>query len=196
MNECVNTTTSLLWCKGKTSLAGIRDKVYRISKSDIVTWPTRDEANAGKYVGSFVLAAEAYWKQVDILSGKSSLKAEAQGEKPSKTMKNTLEMVYPGVNEDANRVMAEALNGDEAYIVRDSEGRWRIVGNEMFQTDTTINQDNGQGDTGTTGTTITATVTDLTAAPFYDGSIIVGYTTQGDPIDINPQDEPSGSGSN
>ena len=50
-------------------------------------------------------------------------------------------------------------------------GNWRVVGSEKWLTKTTVAQDNGQGPTGTTSTTIAVEASDEVPAPFYFGVI-------------------------
>ena len=49
-------------------------------------------------------------------------------------------------------------------------GRFRVVGNERWQSITTVAQDNGQG-TNPASTTIEVSATDELAAPFYTGTL-------------------------
>lgn len=186
MNTCETNTKSLRWCQGKTVVPGIRPRVYYVAKNDIVSWPTLAD---GKYVGDFVLAADKKWQVIDILNAKSNVTSESQGEKPSKTFKNTLKVVYPELNEDLNAAAEELNSGDHVFIHRDGAGKFKVVGSELDQTDTVISTDTGEGATGTSGATITATATDVTPAPFYDGSIM---TDEGE---VNPKGSGSASGS-
>ena len=51
------------------------------------------------------------------------------------------------------------------------KGFFRVVGSEKWITKTTVTQDNGQGPTGATSTTINVEATDEMPAPFYSGII-------------------------
>lgn len=187
MNICESNTKSLRWCQGKTVVPGIKPRVYYVAKNDIVAWPTLE---GGKYTGDFVLAAEKTWQVIDLLNAKSNVTSETQSEKPSKTFKNTLKVVYPELNEDLNAAAEDLISGDHVFIYQTPRGQFKVVGSQLDQTDTTVNTDTGEGVTGTAGATITATATDYTPAPFYNGSIV---TDEGE---VNPQGSGSGSGSN
>ena len=128
-------------------------------------------ANAPRFDIHFVLKADAKWKFIDILPDKSQLTSEAQGELPSQTQLNKLTAVHPGVGEDATAAAAYLNNSDNVFLVQDMKGNWRVVGCDKWITKTTVAQDNGQGATGTTSTTISVEATDEVPAPFYSGTI-------------------------
>ena len=193
--SCSTLQRSLEWCMGTPELPGIRRRIYYISKDQIAQWPryNRDvntrRANAAELIGSFILVADAAWKYIDILADKSQLTSEAQGELPSQTQLNKLVAVHPGVGPEATAAACYLNNSDNVFIVEDMKGFFRVVGCEKWMTKTTVTQDNGQGPTGTTSTTINVEATDEVPAPFYYGTI---ETEDGD-IDCS---ENGGSGSN
>ena len=161
---------------GTPELPGIRRRIYYISKSLIARWPTynRDDnlrAKTAALTGSFTLVADATWKYIDILADKSQLTSEAQGEIPSQTQLNKLTAVHPGVGPDASAAACYLNNSDNVFIVEDMRGFHRVVGSERWITKTTVSQDNGQGPTGATSTTISVEATDEIPAPFYLGII-------------------------
>lgn len=77
-------------------------------------------------------------------------------------------------------------NSDVVCISQDADGKYRVTGSEMSQTKVTVNQDGGQGFTGTASTTINVEAGDLIPAPFYEGEI---DTEDGI---VNPQGSGSG----
>ena len=176
-NTCLNIQKSLGWCQGTPELPGIMRRLYYLSKSMIVKWPSlkRDANNvrciSAAYEGDFSLAADEKWRYIDILPEKSQLTSEAQGELPSQTQLNKLTAVHPAVSEEASAAAAYLNNSDNVFIVQDMRGNWRVVGSERWTTKTTVAQDNGQGATGTTSTTISVEATDEVPAPFYHGVI-------------------------
>ena len=107
-NPCASTALyeSLVHCKGATVLPGLRPHIFYIPKHDIVTFPTPpNTVPSGGTMGAlatisedFVLAADAKWKKIDIVSNASNVNAESQGEAPSKTFNNTGVFKYPGNN--------------------------------------------------------------------------------------------------
>lgn len=182
MPTCSNIQKSLDWCLGTPELPGIQRKVYYIAKSNIVKWPTLQRDANGRVTsailqGSFTLAADAKWKFVTVLPDKSQLSSDPQGELPSQTQLNKLTLVHPAVGVDASAAPAYMNNSDNVFIVVDMKGNFRVVGSERWQTKTTVAQDNGQGPTGTTSTTIVVEATDEIISPFYTGVIV---TDEGD----------------
>ena len=172
MAECLNIQKSLGWWQGTPELPGVKRRIYYISKGDIVEWPTLPRDNNGRitaavYDGSFVLKADTKWKYIDILPDKSQLTSEPQGELPSQTQLNKLVAVHPGVGMEASAAAAYINNCDNVFIVEDMKGFFRVVGCDKWQTKATVNQDLGQGPTGTTSTTINVEASDECPAPFY-----------------------------
>lgn len=176
-NNCSPLQKSLAWCMGTPELPGIRRRIYYIAKDQIARWPTfnRDEYNRTKtavLTGNFTLLADAKWRYIDILSDKSQLTSEAQGEIPSQTQLNKLTAVHPGVGPDASAAACYLNNSDNVFVVEDMKGFYRVVGSEKWISKTTVAQDNGQGPTGTTSTTISVEATDEVPAPFYIGTLL------------------------
>lgn len=174
--NCTPLQKSLEWCMGTPELPGIRKRIYYIAKSQIAKWPpyNRDEnrrAKTAALTGNFTLVADATWKYIDILADKSQLTSEAQGEIPSQTQLNKLTAVHPGVGPEASAAACYLNNSDNVFIVEDTKGYYRVVGCEKWVTKTTVAQDNGQGPTGTTSTTISVEATDEVPSPFYFGTI-------------------------
>ena len=177
MPNCSPLQKSLAWCMGKPELPGIRKRIYYISKDQIAEWPTyiRDVNNRrmkkAAYRGDFVLVADAKWKYIDIIPEKSQLTSEPQGELPSQTQLNKLVAVFPGVSPEASAAACYLNNSDNVFLVEDMKGFFRVVGCRKWFTKTTVSQDNGQGPTGNTSTTINVEAPDEVPSPFYMGII-------------------------
>ena len=170
---------SLKHCKGQTSLPGIRPQAMGIPKTHIVKWPIlpapgdkdADMAAVATYDGDFVLAADKKFLFMDLLSSASNLKSDAQGDGASKSYLNTVTLFHPSVGPEATGFSRMVLNDDWLWLVQQRDGRWRVIGNEMIETDTKPAQDSGQSVTDSSGTTFTASVSDVCPAPFYVGKI-------------------------
>ena len=177
MPNCSPLQKSLAWCMGTPELPGIRKRIYYISKDQIAEWPTyiRDYYNRrtkkAAYRGDFVLVADAKWKYIDVLPEKSQLTSEPQGELPSQTQLNKLVAVFPGVSPEASAAACYLNNSDNVFLVEDMKGFFRVVGCRKWITKTTVAQDNGQGPTGNTSTTINVEAPDEVPSPFYMGII-------------------------
>lgn len=170
--------TSLEWCEGKINLPGIRRTVYFIPKRDIVSWPAKKETFAGNMAeiatleGSFTLAADKNFGKLDVIVDRSPITFEGQGTKPSKSFLNKATFTHPGVEEEATAFCSLANNDDYVYIIQTKPGKYRVIGNEMYQTETNPTMDLGAEATGEMGTTIEVEVTDYMPAPFYVGEIV------------------------
>lgn len=170
---------SLAWCPGQTSTPGIRRKVYFIPKSWIAKWPTLPAIdgvveNMGKLAtldGDFVLAADKKWQYIELLTTKSSINSETQGEKPSPTFLNKATLVHAGTDEEATGFARQANIDELIFLCQQRNGKFRVIGSEAFDPSVTISQTSGEGDTGTAGTTIEAQCTDICPSPFYTGKI-------------------------
>ena len=190
MPDCSSVQKSLAWCQGRPELPGVKRRIYYISKYDVLQWPKlQHDANgrltSASYAGDFVLRADKKWKYIDIISDKSQLTSEAQGEYPSQTQLNKLVAVHPGVGKEASEAAAYLNNNDNVFLVENMHGDFRVVGSDKWPTKTTVAQDLGQGATGTTSTTINVEASDECPAPFYAGKIA---TEDGD---INPDGNPN-----
>ena len=169
---------SLAWCPGQTSSPGIRRKVYFIPKSWIAKWPTlpaidgaQNMAALATYDGDFVLASDKKWQYLELLTTKSNISSESQGEKPSKTILNKATLVYAGTDEEASGFCRQANIDELIFLCQQRNGKFRVVGSEAFDPDVTISQTSGEGETGTAGTTLEAQCTDVCPSPFYTGKI-------------------------
>lgn len=168
---------SLEHCLGDTVLPGLRQRAWGIPKSQIVKWPKlaapSDEgasmASIATYADDFTLAADAAFFAIDILDSASIIKSESQGSVPSKTFLNTLTLKYAGNNAAAAGFSRLANSDDLVYIVQMRDGSFRVLGNEMFRTDTKPSQDSGMEVTDASGTQLEITATDICPAPFYTG---------------------------
>lgn len=175
-NNCNNIQQSLEWCMGTPELPGIKRRVYYIAKSKVVKWPVFHRDEKGRVTspilqGDFGLMADVRWLFIDILPDKSQLTSEAQGEVPSQTQLNKATLVHPGVGPEASAAAAYLNNSDNVFVVEDMKGFFRVLGSQRWMTKTTVAQDNGQGPTGTTSTTIAIEATDEIPSPFYMGCL-------------------------
>ena len=162
MENCLNIQKSLGWCQGTPVLPGVRRRLYYLSKSAILKWPTlpRDEngrATSAELTGDFVLAADA---EVEIHRPPSRQSATHQRAARGSTQPDPTQQVdgrTPGRRGRGTigREPAYINNNDNAFLVQDMADNWRLVGlPERWQTKSTVSQDLGQGPTGTTSTTV------------------------------------------
>lgn len=181
MNECVSNDLyqSLGFCQGKPVLPGIRRRTFYQKKSNIVKWPKlpaldaegTDMKKIATYEGDFNLASDKKWLALDVLTAKSDVTCETQGEKPSVTSVNKTNLLHSGTDEAVTGFCRMAMNDDLVFLVQQRNGKFRVIGNEAFETSVKPSQTTGQGDTGEAGTTLEVSVTDECPAPFYTGKI-------------------------
>ncbi|SHE57385.1 hypothetical protein [Dysgonomonas macrotermitis] len=177
--DTATSPTSLEWCDGQINTPGIRSEVFFTPRRNILAWPTLPSTLAagetmGKmatYQGNFALAAETVWNRMDIIISRSPVTSESQGTKPSKTYLNQATIVVPNTDQDAAGFARLANNDDYVYIVQETGGKYRVLGNEMYQTETNVATALGAAATDEKGTTLTIQVPDICPAPFYEGEI-------------------------
>lgn len=200
-NNCasVDLYDSLKHCKGETTLPGLRPEAYYIPKSQILKYPVlpkpsdndADMEKIATYDGDFGLAADAVFLVIDILDNASNVTSASQGDKPSKTFLNSSTLKYAGTNEAATGFARMANSDDILYVVRQRDGKYRVIGNEMFETNTNPGQDSGMAVTDASGTTLEISVTDICPAPFYVGKLktakgTIDCSTGEITADVNP----------
>ena len=175
--NCSLLLKSLGWCYGQTVRPGVRRRAYAIDGSKILKWPELQRDSLGRVTsailqGSFLLAEGAKWVYIDHLPDKAEFKSETQGEAPSQSFKVTATLVHPGVGEEAAAATAALLNSNTVFLIQDMAGNYRLVGSDDYDSVVTSSRDNGQGPTGSAGTTITIEASMEIDAPFYTGEIV------------------------
>lgn len=176
----INIYESLKHCKGKPVVPGLRPEAYGIPKSSIMGWPKlpdidsegADMRKIATYDGDFKLAADTKFFKIDILTTASNITSASQGEFPNKSFVNTSTLKFAGVGEDATGFCRMANSDDLVYVVRQRDGKYRVLGNEAFETDTKPSQDSGMAVTDASGTTLEISATDYCPAPYYTGKLV------------------------
>lgn len=178
MPVCSVLQKSIDWCEAKSVKPGIRKRIMYVSKKAIAKWPERKRDSMGRATSSsyedessFVLAEGEYWRHIDTYSAKSKATSDPQGEFPSQSQLNKIEVIIPGVGPEESALCVYVNNTDSVFLVEDNHGRWRVYGSEDYETKSTCSQDLGEGPTGTAKTTLSVEATDETFPPFYTGDI-------------------------
>lgn len=175
---CFSTLTDMKYCQGIPVTPGVKRRAYFVAVGSIVGWPTIPVDTYGRptssvYEGDFTLAEGVTWQPLDHLPGKAEFKSETQGEEPSRTFKITGTFVHPKIDEDAATAATTLLNTRVVVLVEDMRGKFRVIGCEQYDGAlVSPSRDNGQGATGTAGTTISVEADDPVEAPFYEGAIV------------------------
>lgn len=177
-NKCFAALQAMRYCQGTPVTPGVKRRAYYVSIGSIVKWPTiplddLERPTSSVYQGAFTLAEDAKWQPLDHLPGKAEFKSEAQGEEPSRTFKVTGTFVHPLIDENASTAATSLINTRIVVLVEDMRGKWRVIGCEKYDGAlVSPSRDNGQGATGTAGTTIAVEASDPVETPFYTGPIV------------------------
>ncbi len=113
------------------------------------------------YDGDFVLAADKKWLQLDVLTAASNITSASQGEKPSKTFLNSATLKYADVDEAVTGFCRMANSDDLVFVVRQRNGKFRVLGSEAFETNVNPSQDSGMAVTDASGTQLEVSTTDV-----------------------------------
>lgn len=80
--------------------------------------------------------------------------------------------IHPKVDENAATAATSLINTRIVVLVEDMRGKYRVIGCEKYDGAlVSPSRDNGQGATGSAGTTILVEADDPVETPFYTGPI-------------------------
>lgn len=171
-------------CPGQRILPGVRRRLYYINKSDIAAWPSAPSVNdenvtmaqLARYVGDFTLVADKYFQFIDLKDEASNAKFEPVGENGSKLFNNQAEAVVAGISDDIKGFSSQALNDDVIYVFQQRDGKFCVLGNEMFKCNTSPTGDSGTDATSATTTSVSIQVYDERPIPTYVGKLMLSAT--------------------
>lgn len=173
---------NLTHCAGTMILPGVRQRIYYIHHSDIVTWPklpaTGENMGAlSTYTGSFTLAADKKWKHIDLTHNKGELESTTTGELPARLILNKFTIKHPKFDEAAAGLCRQITNDSCVFLIQQRDGKWRVLGSEAFRTDCKPGGRTGEGMSGEFGLNIEIEAADVCPAPFYTGDILTDAGT-------------------
>ena len=182
-------------CPGKKSLPGIRRRLYYIPKADIALFPKLKSAEGQEVQmkdlavldGDFTLLENKVWKFIDLKDEASNATFEGVGEEGSKVFNNQANAIVVGMSDEVKGFARQALNDDIVYLFQQRDGKFCLLGNEMFKTHTTPSGDTGTEPTGAITTTFAIQVYDECAVPTYVGKIAISATKYIDASDGTEQ---------
>lgn len=171
-------------CPGAKVLPGIRRRLYYIPKADIANWPTLPNigstgVNMGdlaKYTGDFTLAAEKYFKSIDLKDEASNATVETVGENGSKLHNNQASFIVAGISDEIKGFLRQAINEDIIFVAQQRDGKFVVFGNEMFECHVNGSADTGAEATAAVTATIAVQVYDECAIPTYEGKLALSAT--------------------
>lgn len=171
-------------CPGQRNLPGVRRRLYYIPKAEIAAWPTLpnvDTANIqmkdlAAYTGDFTLQGEKYFKFIDLKDEASNVTFEPVGEDGSKLSNNQANAIVSGMPDEIKGLARQALNDDLVYVYQQRDGKFCVLGNEMFKTHTSPSGDTAAEATGAVTTTFAIQVYDECPVPTYKGKLMLSAT--------------------
>lgn len=101
----------------------------------------------------------------------AGLDGETQGERDSRSTKRTLKWFYPTTSKKALGFALKSLNRNCFFIVREHDGKYRLIGSQAFPAEVSANDSTGTAVTDRKGITLTITDSGFGPCPIYEGDI-------------------------
>ena len=164
------------YCQGSASLPGIRPHMYMVRRVNILTFPKVQGDAATKIEDfavikdNFVLAEGVKFVKIDLVEGESEPSCNNQGNEGAKSFLNKVEFVLPGTQKKVSGTISKMINDDVIFLYPQRDGAIRVIGNEMFRVQLELGQSGGKQVTDSSQSTVTASVSDINVAPFYEGT--------------------------
>ena len=164
------------YCQGSASLPGVRPHMYMVRRTNILSFPKVQGNDATKLEdvavikSNFVLAEGVKFVKIDLVEGESEPTCENQGNEGAKSFLNKVAFVLPGTQKKVTGLISKLNNDDVVFLYPQRDGAIRLIGNEMFRVQLELGQNAGKPVTDSSQSTITASVSDINPAPFYEGT--------------------------
>jgi hypothetical protein len=189
-------------CPGKTILPGIRRRIYFIPKAHIARFPKlKNPGDTGVamgdlavYDGDFTLVEGKYFQFMDLKDEASNVTFETVGENGSHLVNNVANAIIAGMEDDVKGFARQVLNTDMVYVYQQRDGKFCVIGNEMFETHTAPAGDTGAEATAATQTTFAINCNDECPVPTYTGKLPISATKQIDCATGEEEVIPGGNG--
>ena len=164
------------YCQGSASLPGVRPHMYMVRRTNILSFPKAQGNDATKLEdvavikSNFVLDEGVKFVKIDLVEGESEPTCENQGNEGAKSFLNKVAFVLPGTQKKVTGLISKLNNDDVVFLYPQRDGAIRLIGNEMFRVQLELGQNAGKPVTDSSQSTITASVSDINPAPFYEGT--------------------------
>ena len=164
------------YCQGSASLPGVRPHMYMVRRTNILSFPKVQGNDATKLEdvavikSNFVLAEGVKFVKIDLVEGESEPTCENQGNEGAKSFLNKVAFVLPGTQKKVTGLISKLNNDAVVFLYPQRDGAIRLIGNEMFRVQLELGQNAGKAVTDSSQSTITASVSDINPAPFYEGT--------------------------
>ena len=150
--------------------------MYMVRRTNILSFPKVQGNDATKLEdvavikSNFVLAEGVKFVKIDLVEGESEPTCENQGNEGAKSFLNKVAFVLPGTQKKVTGLISKLNNDDVVFLYPQRDGAIRLIGNEMFRVQLELGQNAGKAVTDSSQSTITASVSDINPAPFYEGT--------------------------
>ena len=166
---------SLKHCDGRPVLGGLQRRVLFQRRANVVKWAklpadTVSMETAAVLVGDITLAMEEKWHYLELAKRKGKFSSKPDGEAGSKTVINEAEFPLPDNDEYVAGFSRISLNDELIYLVEQMDHKWRLLGSEDFDVETTCEMDSGEQG-GAPSNVVKVSARDYCEAPFYTGKI-------------------------
>lgn len=164
------------YCQGSASLPGVRPHMYMVRRVNILSFPKVQGDAAEKLEdvavikSNFVLAEGVKFVKIDLVDGESEPTCDNQGNEGAKSFNNKVAFVLPGTQKKVTGLISKLNNDDVIFLYPQRDGAIRVIGNDMFRVQLELGQSAGKQVTDSSQSTITASVSDINPAPFYEGT--------------------------
>ena len=172
-------------CPGSKNNPGIRRRLYYAPKSWIAAFPKlpdtdddkiEDMSAIAQLVGDFTLAADKFFNFIDLKDEASNVTFETVGEIGTQIFNNQANAIVVGMPDKVKAFARQVINDDLVYVYQDKAGKFCVIGNEMYHTDTKASGDTSAEPTGACSSTFAIQCYDVCPVPTYTGKLMISAT--------------------
>lgn len=160
-----------------TNMGGTLQKFYFALADDVETWPSLPAspltiATAMVLTGNFNMKHGKKFFEGYMTAETGEVRDEQIGDKDGVSHKHIFELFHPGMKDALLGFMRLSNNSDMVFLIPDTDGDYRVVGNENFP----ARKESSTGTTGKArsdrrGATLTFSSFGSGPAPLYRGTI-------------------------
>lgn len=146
--------TNVLHPVGVDNMGGLSIDVYFAPAISIKGTPVFKSEDSVVLEGTYVLEGDAKFVHISASYKSSSLKSSPVGDVDSRCSKLEGDFFHPGASETAAKFARLVQNTPGVFIVRDNEGRYRVVGDPVNPATVTVEHNTGKSPEDRKGFTI------------------------------------------
>lgn len=174
---------------GADNMGGMATDVYFAPQTAFKSFPTFKKEDDIYLEGKFeFLESDAAFVHITATYKTNGLKSNAVGDTDCRCSKQEGEFFHPGASEAAAKFARLVQNTPGVFIVRDTEGKWRVIGDVVNPANVSVEHDTGKSPEDRKGFTIKFEA--------YSTRPIVYYkpTDEKNPFPVVGGTKPSGGG--